>query len=149
MAQSLRCNGETQTVKATGSIPSSWYFDYNKITAHDSVTDAAFAAAMNDGISESGIAETDAYLTSSGKFTPILPRALRPCARLPGRAGAFADGKVVLGGSQDDPTFAGGDGSETAPFLIRTEAQLRAFAATTADGETYAGQYVALDADIP
>ena len=29
----LRCNGETQTAKATGSIPSSWYFDYNKITA--------------------------------------------------------------------------------------------------------------------
>lgn len=60
----------------------------------------------------------------------------------------LADGKVVLGGSPDDAVFAGGDGSETAPFLIRTEAQLRAFAATTADGETYAGQYVALDADI-
>lgn len=84
----LRCNGETQTVKATGSIPASWYFDYNKITAHDSVTDAAFAAALNDGISESGLAETDAYLTSSGTFTSYTAEALRPCARLPGRAGA-------------------------------------------------------------
>ena len=145
----LRCNGETQTAKATGSIPSSWYFDYNKITAHDSVTDAAFAAAMNDGISESGIAETDAYLTSSGKFTSYTAESLAAMRPAAWQSWGLADGKVVLGGSQDDPTFAGGDGSETAPFLIRTEAQLRAFAATTADGETYAGQYVALDADIP
>ena len=70
---------------------------------------------------------------------------MRPCARLPGRAGASRTAKS----SSAATTFAGGDGSETAPFLIRTEAQLRAFAATTADGETYAGQYVALDADIP
>ena len=144
----LRYNGETQTAKATGSIPSSWYFDYNKITAHDSVTDAAFAAAMNDGISESGIAETDAYLTSSGKFTSYTAESLAAMRPAAWQSWGLADGKVVLGGSQDDPTFAGGDGSETAPFLIRTEAQLRAFAATTADGETYAGQYVALDADI-
>ena len=145
----LRCNGETQTVKASGSIPASWYFDYNKITAHDSVTDAAFAAALNDGISESGIAETDAYLTSSGKFTSYTAESLAAMRPAAWQSWGLADGKVVLGGSQDDPTFAGGDGSETAPFLIRTEAQLRAFAATTADGETYAGQYVALDADIP
>ena len=145
----LRYNGGTQTAKATGSIPSSWYFDYNKITAHDSVTDAAFAAAMNDGISESGIAETDAYLTSSGKFTSYTAESLAAMRPAAWQSWGLADGKVVLGGSQDDPTFAGGDGSETAPFLIRTEAQLRAFAATTADGETYAGQYVALDADIP
>ena len=145
----LRYNGGTQTAKATGSIPSSWYFDYNKITVHDSVTDAAFAAAMNDGISESGIAETDAYLTSSGKFTSYTAESLAAMRPAAWQSWGLADGKVVLGGSQDDPTFAGGDGSETAPFLIRTEAQLRAFAATTADGETYAGQYVALDADIP
>ena len=144
----LRCNGETQTVKATGSIPASWYFDYNKITAHDSVTDAAFAAAMNDGISESGIAETDAYLTSSGKFTSYTAESLAAMRPVAWQSWGLADGKVVLGGSLDDAVFAGGDGSETAPFLIRTEAQLRAFAATTADGETYAGQYVALDADI-
>ena len=145
----LRYNGETQTAKATGSIPSSWYFDYNKITAHDSVTDAAFAATLNDGISESGLAETDAYLTSSGKFTSYTAESLAAMRPAAWQSWGLADGKVVLGGSQDDPTFAGGDGSETAPSLIRTEAQLRAFAATTADGETYAGQYVALDADIP
>ncbi|MFQ6964692.1 MAG: FMN-binding protein [Oscillospiraceae bacterium] len=145
----LRCNGETQTVKATGSIPASWYFDYNKITAHDSVTDAAFAAALNDGISESGLAETDAYLTSSGTFTSYTAEGLAAMRPPAWQSWGLADGKVVLGGSLDDAVFAGGDGSETAPFLIRTEAQLRAFAATTADGETYAGQYVALDADIP
>ena len=145
----LRCNGETQTVKATGSIPASWYFDYNKITAHDSVTDAAFAAALNDGISESGLAETDAYLTSSGTFTSYTAEGLAAMRPAAWQSWGLADGKVVLGGSLDDAVFAGGDGSETAPFLIRTEAQLRAFAATTADGETYAGQYVALDADIP
>lgn len=144
----LRCNGETQTVKATGSIPASWYFDYNKITAHDSVTDAAFAAALNDGISESGLAETDAYLTSSGTFTSYTAEGLAAMRPAAWQSWGLADGKVVLGGSPDDAVFAGGDGSETAPFLIRTEAQLRAFAATTADGETYAGQYVALDADI-
>ena len=144
----LRCNGETQTVKATGSIPASWYFDYNKITAHDSVTDAAFAAALNDGISESGLAETDAYLTSSGTFTSYTAEGLAAMRPVAWQSWGLADGKVALGGSLDDAVFAGGDGSETAPFLIRTEAQLRAFAATTADGETYAGQYVALDADI-
>ena len=99
---------------------------------------------MNDGISESGIAETDAYLTSSGKFTSYTAESLAAMRPAAWQSWGLADGKVVLGGSQDDPTFAGGDGSETAPFLIRTEAQLRAFAATTADGETYAGQYVAL-----
>ena len=144
----LRCNGETQTVKATGSIPASWYFDYNKISTHDSVTDAAFAAALNDGISESGLAETDAYLTSSGTFTSYTAEGLAAMRPAAWQSWGLADGKVVLGGSLDDAVFAGGDGSETAPFLIRTEAQLRAFAATTADGETYAGQYVALDADI-
>ena len=94
----LRCNGETQTVKATGSIPASWYFDYNKITAHDSVTDAAFAAALNDGISESGLAETDAYLTSSGTFTSYTAEGLAAMRPAAWQSWGLADGKVVLGG---------------------------------------------------
>lgn len=46
--------------------------------------------------------------------------------------------------------FASGTGTKADPFVIKTEAQLRAFAAsTTGDNAVdYAGQYVALDADI-
>ena len=39
----------------------------------------AFAAALNDGISESGLAETDAYLTSSGTFTSYTAEGLAAC----------------------------------------------------------------------
>ncbi|MBR1883044.1 MAG: hypothetical protein IJ808_08575 [Muribaculaceae bacterium] len=42
----------------------------------------------------------------------------------------------------------GGTGTESDPFLITTPDQLEAFAASVNTGTTYAGQYVALGADI-
>ena len=48
-----------------------------------------------------------------------------------------------------DPTiFASGDGSESDPFVIETEEQLRAFAVSLGDAVTYEGLTVSLDADI-
>lgn len=74
---------------------------------------------------------------------------MRPCVRRSGRAGALPTGKVLLG-VKAESIFASGTGTKADPFVIKTEAQLRAFAAsTTGDNAVdYAGQYVALDADI-
>lgn len=60
-----------------------------------------------------------------------------------------ADGKV-LPGVKAKSIFASGTGTKDDPFVIETEAQLRAFAASTIGDNAvdYAGQYVALDADI-
>ena len=44
--------------------------------------------------------------------------------------------------------FAAGTGAKSDPYLIRTVDQLKAFAASVNGGETYASQYVTLDADL-
>ena len=58
-------------------------------------------------------------------------------------ANALADAVIV-----DSGFFAGGNGSQEKPYLIATAAQLAAFAASVDGGETYRGQFIALDADI-
>ena len=145
-------NSETQADTPVGQTPSSWYNgDYNKITAQETLTNAAFAAVMNQGISEEGLAETDAYLISSGKFSGFTAAglaAMRPDSWV---SWSVQDGAVLLGEAPvEEPTFAGGTGTEEEPYLIQTEQQLRAFAATTYgdDAVDYAGEFVALDADI-
>ncbi|MCL2009171.1 MAG: hypothetical protein FWG71_01325 [Synergistaceae bacterium] len=45
-------------------------------------------------------------------------------------------------------TFAAGTGTQRSPYVIRTAAQLSAFAASVNNGEAYAGKYVRLGADI-
>ncbi len=51
-------------------------------------------------------------------------------------------------GEPADAIFAAGTGSKTDPYTIETAAQLAAFASSVNGGETYAGQYVKLDANI-
>ena len=48
----------------------------------------------------------------------------------------------------DTGIFAAGTGAKSDPYLIRTVDQLKAFAASVNGGETYASQYVTLDADL-
>ena len=44
--------------------------------------------------------------------------------------------------------FASGTGTKNDPYLIKTAAQLTAFAASVNDGESYQGKYVSLDDDL-
>ncbi len=147
----LTVNGERKDLVAVGKTPDSWYsgIDYNKITAQDDVTNDAFAAVMNQGISAEGLAETDAYLISSGKFSGYTAEGLAAMRPAAWQSWGAADGKVLFG-VQAESIFASGTGTKADPFVIKTEAQLRAFAASTIgdDAVDYAGQYVALDADI-
>lgn len=57
-------------------------------------------------------------------------------------------GDTSIYGEATDDLFASGDGSETNPWIIKTEEQLRAFAAHVNEDESYAGKYVALGSDI-
>ncbi|AEG59076.1 S-layer homology domain-containing protein [Desulforamulus ruminis] len=51
-------------------------------------------------------------------------------------------------GKVDPSIFAGGNGTETKPYLIKTADQLRAFAASVNADEHYEGQFIKLDSDI-
>lgn len=147
----LTVNGESKDLIAVGKTPDSWYsgINYNKITAQDDVTNDAFAAVMNQGISTEGLAATDEYLINSGKFSGYTAAGLAAMRPAVWQSWGAADGKVLLG-VKAESIFASGTGTKADPFVIKTEAQLRAFAAsTTGDNAVdYAGQYVALDADI-
>lgn len=147
----LTVNGESKELTAVGKTPDSWYsgIDYNKITAQDDVTGDAFAAVMNQGISTEGLAAADAYLISSGKFSGYTADGLAAMRPAVWQSWGADNGKV-LPGVKAEGIFASGTGTKADPFVIETEAQLRAFAASTIgdDATDYAGQYVALDADI-
>lgn len=147
----LTVNGESKDLIAVGKTPDSWYsgINYNKITAQDDVTNDAFAAVMNQGISTEGLAATDEYLINSGKFSGYTAAGLAAMRPAVWQSWGAADGKVLLG-VKAEGIFASGTGTKADPFVIETEAQLRAFAASTIgdDATDYAGQYVALDADI-
>lgn len=147
----LTVNGESKELVAVGKTPDSWYsgINYNKITAQDDVTNDAFAAVMNQGISAEGLAATDAYLINSGKFSGYTAAGLAAMRPAAWQSWGTDNGKV-LPGVKAEGFFASGTGTKADPFVIETEAQLRAFAASTIgdDATDYAGQYVALDADI-
>lgn len=51
-------------------------------------------------------------------------------------------------GEATDDLFASGKGTQNNPWIIKTEAQLRAFAAHVNEDESYKDKYVALDSDI-
>ena len=147
----LTVNGESKDLIAVGKTPSSWYsgINYNKITAQDDVTNDVFAAVLNQGISAEGLAATDEYLINSGKFSGYTAEGLAAMRPAVWQRWGAADGKV-LPGVKAKSIFASGTGTKDDPFVIETEAQLRAFAASTIGDNAvdYAGQYVALDADI-
>jgi len=54
----------------------------------------------------------------------------------------------IQGRSTAPSVFASGNGTQRTPFIIRTAAQLSAFAASVNNGETYSGQYIRLGANI-
>lgn len=144
-------NGERKDPVAVGKTPDSWYngINYNKITAQEDVTNDAFAAVMNQGVSAEGLAAADEYLISSGKFSGYTAEGLAAMRPAAWQSWGAVDGKVLIG-VETPRVFASGTGTQADPFLIETEAQLRAFAATTIGDNAvdYAGQFVALDADI-
>ena len=136
-----------ETVVAIGEVKKWDYADKNKVTAED--TDAKdFAATMNNGISEETLAATDAYLTAYpfNNSTNIFADVIAARNGIDLNSWTLTGGKVVFGDA-DTPTEPSGDGTEKNPYIIRTEAQLRAFADATAE-DNYSGKYVALDADI-
>ena len=66
-----------------------------------------------------------------------------------------ADGMKVTGGSSESfgvalntDAFAAGTGTEADPYVIKTEAQLRAFAADVNAGHSYAGKYIQLGDNV-
>ena len=137
-----------ETVAAVGDVKKWDYADKNKITAED--TDAkAFVATMNAGIAETALAETDTYLTSYpfNNSTNIFADVISVRKTIALNNWALTGGKVVFG-EAEAPIFASGEGTQDNPYIIKTEAQLRAFAAATAEDTTYSDCYVALDADI-
>ena len=137
-----------ETVAAVGDVKKWDYADKNKITAED--TDAkAFVATMNAGIAETALAETDTYLTSYpfNNSTNIFADVISVRKTIALNNWALTGGKVVFG-EAEAPIFASGEGTQENPYIIKTEAQLRAFAAATAEDTTYSDCYVALDADI-
>lgn len=148
----LTVNGEKQDTVATGSRPSSWYngIEYNKIIAEESLTDKAFADSMNYGVSEEGLAAADNYLINGGKFTSFTAADLENMRPDSWETWNLIDGKVILGEVKPDESAMTGEGTAEDPYVIKTEAQLRGFAASTygAEATDYAGKYVALDADI-
>lgn len=54
----------------------------------------------------------------------------------------------ALAKSNAPECFEDGAGSEDSPFVIKTAAQLSAFAKSVDEGENYLGKYIVLDADI-
>ena len=144
----LTVNGAAADTAAVGSVKLWDYADKNTVTAEDTDT-KAFAAVMNDGISETALAAADKYLTSYpfNNSTNLFAAVVAARGAIALNTWALTGGKVLFG-EEEGPTFDSGDGTESAPYIIKTEAQLRAFAATTAEGTDYSGSFVALDADI-
>ena len=146
----LTVNGTLTADQPLGEIKLWQSIDMNKLIATDTTT-AAFADTLNQGISAGGMSASTTYLGSpefapngSNAFTEMIGK--RPTNN---QSWGVQGGKVLLGvENEGDSTFAGGEGTQESPYLIRTEAQLRAFAQTTVDGEVYTDKYVKLDADV-
>ena len=66
---------------------------------------------------------------------------------LPSESEAAAK-RAAVASQKSPPIFAGGAGTQKSPYLLRTAAQLSAFAASVNKGEAYAGKYVRLGANI-
>lgn len=101
-----------------------------------SITDGTFKDDLTAG------SEKITVVISGGSYTNDVSKFLQDGFRLESTEGNYS---AVPGGSS---TFAGGSGTQTDPYLIRTADQLKAFRDKVNSGKTYAGQYIKLDADI-
>ena len=112
-------------------------------------TTADFAAKLNAGLSQKALAAAETYFEGY-----ISNNSLAQYLELTDsgwQSWAVEDGKLVPGGEitpTPESPFASGDGSEAAPYVIATEAQLRAFAESVNKGTDYSGKYVKLNDDI-
>ncbi len=61
---------------------------------------------------------------------------------------ALTQAAAAANDEDDTAVFSSGSGTEKDPYVIKTAAQLANFAQSVDDGETYAGQYVALGDNI-
>ena len=120
----------------------------------DEVASEEFAQLLHDNLTPAAITTMTANVKTAnvsgcGDFAAMTARV----------NDAFQDwtlsnGKVVLSGSLwvdgeiDASIFASGDGTETAPYLITNDTQLRAFAASPNDKIDYTNTFVALGDDI-
>ena len=101
------------------------------------MADTAFAETLNGNIQE-----INGVLAAYG----ITGIALREWQVEDGKV--LPTGSVWVSGEIDAGIFDSGDGTEENPYLIKTEAQLRAFAVSMNDKIDYTGKYVALGADL-
>ena len=120
----------------------------------DEVASEGFAQLLHDNLAPAAITTMtanvkNANVSGCADFTAMTARV----------NDAFQDwtlsnGKVVLSGSLwvngeiDADIFASGDGTEAAPYLIQTDTQLRAFAASLNDKIDYTNTFVALGDNI-
>lgn len=118
----------------------------------ENIKSQAFAETMNSGLKRSAIAVGAAKITEAENSSMgNLQDAVNSLGSL--YAWEF-DGTVALTEEPyiDDTIDAGifeqGEGTEENPYIIKTDAQFRAFAGSLSEDVSYAGIYVALDGDI-
>ena len=137
---SLAKTERTDTVGCGLTTQSSPNYDKLIVTTPMATADMAkadFAATLNGNI-----LELTGILTAYG----IKSIALREWQAKDGKL--LPCGDVWVSGEIDASIFASGDGTEANPYLIKTEAQLKAFAGSLNAKIDYTGKYVALGNDI-
>ena len=108
-------------------------------TSDDGVESIAIRA---DGEEDKATA-TNAFSISGGTFSSNVSDY---CA--PGLASSDEDKNGTFEIVTDTSMFQSGNGTQSSPFIIMTEAQLKKFAESVNDGATYEGQYIQLGDDI-
>ena len=138
--ETLSGSAATDTVGCGLTTKSSPSYDTIMVTtpmAKAQMAAADFAEALNGNIKE-----INGILAAYG----ITGIALREWQFVDGRV--LPTGNVWVPGEVDASIFASGDGTEESPYVIKTAAQLRAFAGSLNTKTDYANQYIKLGADI-
>ncbi|MBE5906185.1 MAG: FMN-binding protein [Lachnospiraceae bacterium] len=104
-------------------------------------------------ISEKEQHETpDRWESAKGMLARFLGKDYEQADAVDGVSGATFSSNGIRGAVKNAFLKASGDitgsGSWDDPYVIKTVEQLEKFAANVDEGQTYAGQYVALDADL-
>ncbi len=133
---------ETKTIEAVDRGYSNEMNSVDKAMVSTSTTKADMATADFAETLNGNIKEINGVLAAYG----ITGIALREWQLVNGRV--LPTGNVWTSGDIDASVFASGDGSEENPYIIKTEAQLRAFAGSMSEKIDYSGKYIELGADI-
>ena len=119
--------------------------------AGDAFASAEFAEQLNSGLSEEQLAAAEAYFIDENGIVSTPLSTFAAMTDSGWQTWSIADGRLVPSGGAPEPDvgpFASGAGTEANPYLIRTEQQLRDFAASVNAGESYAGKVIRLDSSI-